>query len=42
MSRLAVARALAAVLAFAASVAFILVAPHWDKVGVIKGAQMGT
>ena len=42
MSRLAVARAVAAVLAFAASVAFILVAPHWDKVGDIKGAQMGT
>ena len=39
--RLAVARAVAAVLAFAASVAFILVAPHWDKVGDIKGAQMG-
>ena len=42
MSRLAAARALAAVLAVAASVAFILVAPHWDKVGDIKGAQMGT
>jgi branched-chain amino acid transport system permease protein len=42
VSRLAVARAVAAVLASAASVAFILVAPHWDKVGDIKGAQMGT
>ena len=42
MSRLALARAVAATLAFAASIAFILVAPHWDKVGDIKGAQMGT
>jgi branched-chain amino acid transport system permease protein len=42
VSRLAVARTVAAILAFAASVAFILVAPHWDKVGDIKGAQMGT
>ena len=42
MSRLALARTVAAVLAFAASVAFIVLAPHWDKVGDIKGAQMGT
>jgi branched-chain amino acid transport system permease protein len=42
VSRLALARAVAAALAFAASVAFIVLAPHWDKVGDIKGAQMGT
>jgi len=41
-SRLALARAVAGTLAFAASVAFIVLAPHWDKVGDIKGAQMGT
>ena len=35
-------RTVAAVLAFAASIAFIVLAPHWDKVGYIKGAQMGT
>jgi hypothetical protein len=39
VSRLAAARALAAVLAVGASVAFILIAPHWDKVGDIKGPR---
>ena len=39
MSRLALARAVAGGLAVAASVAFILVAPHWDKVGDIKVDQ---
>jgi branched-chain amino acid transport system permease protein len=42
VSRLALARTVAAALALAASAAFILLAPHWDKVGDIKGAQMGT
>jgi branched-chain amino acid transport system permease protein len=38
---LALAKTVAAALAFVASVAFIVFAPGWDRVGEIKGAQMG-
>jgi branched-chain amino acid transport system permease protein len=41
VSRLALAKAVAAALAFVASVAFIVLAPGWERVGEIKGAQMG-
>jgi branched-chain amino acid transport system permease protein len=41
VSRLALAKAVAAALAFVASVAFIVLAPGWERVGEIKGAHMG-
>jgi len=41
VSRLAAVRAAATALALAAAVVAIFLAPRWDKVGDIKGAQMG-
>jgi branched-chain amino acid transport system permease protein len=41
VSRLAAVRAAATALALAAAVVAIFLAPRWDRVGDIKGAQMG-
>ena len=41
MSRLAAARVAVTAIALAAATVAVFLAPRWDKVGDIKGAQMG-